>query len=196
MLAFNARRLVCDVILLIISRIEFIWLIYVSSCESSSVTFLPDSTVSSACFTRIPTFAFPCAMASLFWFILSMIFSVPFSTCSTIAWISSVWFNWLCTASAVSLEPEFTSSMDSFIACMLSPSDAVFCALSVICCVILSDVSIIRVSNSSVFSCSAFNSASFFWFNFSATIETYSWIPQISTITKNWISTDAISAFV
>jgi len=149
-LALSARRLVCDVISVIISTIEFIFAISSLRSESCLVTALPDSTDSLTLLTSIATFLLPASTAFLVSFMLFVISCEPFFTSSTLFWIFSVISSCFCTASAVSVEPVFTSAIASLVALIASPSDKILLFTFSISAAILPETSIVLLSILSV----------------------------------------------
>ena len=117
-LALSASRLVCDVISLIISIIEFICDMYLSSSDNSLLTNAPESTAASTFFTRFSICSLPSSIAFFVFLILSIIAPEPSATFSILFLIFSVCSSWFWTACAVSVEPILISFMFCCVSCI------------------------------------------------------------------------------
>ena len=114
-LAFKAKRLVCEVIPEISSTMECISSMYLSNVSSCPATLSPFSTECSTWDTStsisFPALSNTCNVCCM----LSLIRSAALLTSSTFCWIASVCCICVCTALAVSVVPLPTSDIASLV---------------------------------------------------------------------------------
>ena len=114
-LAFKAKRLVCEVIPEISSTMECISSMYLSNVSSCPATLSPFSTEWSTCDTStsisFPALSSTCKVCCILW----LMRSATLLTISTFCWIASVCCICVCTAFAVSVVPLPTSDIASLV---------------------------------------------------------------------------------